>query len=134
MRLLFKARVSIISSVITTKSRWIFITAKSFNWFSPVVFLKYVFNCRKEEKDFSLLAVVTGKVINIFNSRWTIGNIYYCVMPKVQQSTTSWLKNFVSEFKDTFTSDGHVLFCVLCGNFFFLMHILMILEAYLCIF
>jgi hypothetical protein len=57
-------------------------------------------------------------------------------MPKVQQSTSSRLKSFVSELKDTFTSDGHVLFCVLRGHFFFffLMHILMILVAYLCIF
>jgi len=30
-------------------------------------------------------------------------------MPKVQRSTNS----YVSEFKDTFTSDGRVLFCVL---------------------
>lgn len=37
-------------------------------------------------------------------------------MPKVQQSTSSRLQSFVSEFKDTFTSDGHVLFCVLCGK------------------
>jgi hypothetical protein len=42
----------------------------------------------------------------------------HCVMLKVQQSTSSRLQNFVSEFKDTFTSDEHVLFCVLCGNFF----------------
>jgi succinate dehydrogenase hydrophobic anchor subunit len=45
-------------------------------------------------------------------------------MPKVQQSTSSRLQSLVSKFKDTFTSDGHVLFCVLCGHFFFfLMHI-----------
>jgi hypothetical protein len=68
MRLLFKARVSIISSVVTTKSQRIFITAKPFNRFSPVVFLKYIFKRRKEEKDLSLLAMVTGKVINIFKS------------------------------------------------------------------
>jgi hypothetical protein len=35
------------------------------------------------------------------------------------ESTVYDHKSFVSEFKDTFTSDGHVLFCVLCGNFFF---------------
>jgi hypothetical protein len=125
MRLLFKARVSIISSVVTTKSRWIFITVKPFNRFSPVMFLKYVFKRRKEEKDLSLLAMVIGKVINIFKIRWIIGNIYYCVLPKVQQSTSIRLQSFVSEFKDTFTFDGHVLFCVLCGNFFF--------NAYKCI-
>jgi hypothetical protein len=88
MRLIFNARVSIISLEVTTKSWWIFITAKPFNRFSPVVFLKYVFKRRKEEKDLSLLAVVTGKVINIFKSRWTVGNIYYCVILKVQQSTS----------------------------------------------
>lgn len=33
-------------------------------------------------------------------------------MPKVQKSTNSRLQSFVSEFKDTFTSDGYV--CVLC--------------------
>jgi hypothetical protein len=119
MCLFFKARVFIISSVVTTKSSWIFITAKPFNRFSPVVFLKHVFKRRKGENDLSLLAVVTGKVINIFKSRWTVGNIYYSVMRKVQQSTSSRLQSFVSEFKYTFTSDGYVLFCVLCGNFFF---------------
>lgn len=35
-------------------------------------------------------------------------------MPKVQQSTSSRLQSFVSEFKETFTFSGHVLFCVLC--------------------
>jgi hypothetical protein len=44
-------------------------------------------------------------------------------MPKVQQSTRSLLQSFVLEFKDKFTSNRHILFCVLCGNFFFLMHI-----------
>jgi hypothetical protein len=52
-------------------------------------------------------------------------------MSKVQQSTSSRLQSFVSEFKDTFTSDGHVLFYVLCGNvFFFLMHINSYYNAY----
>jgi hypothetical protein len=53
-------------------------------------------------------------------------------MPKVQHSTSSRLQNFVSEFKDTFKSDGHVLFCVLlvCGHFFFLMHINAYYNAY----
>jgi succinate dehydrogenase hydrophobic anchor subunit len=54
-------------------------------------------------------------------------------MPNVQQSTSSRLKMFVSEFKETFTSDGHVLFYVLCGNFFFfffLMHINAYYNAY----
>jgi hypothetical protein len=67
--------------------------------------------------------------------------LWHCVMPKVQQSTSIRLKSFVSVFKDTFTFDGHILFCVLCDNIFlifFLMHIIMILEsylhAYLCIF
>jgi hypothetical protein len=40
-------------------------------------------------------------------------------MPKVQQSTSSRLKIFVLEFKETFTSDEHVLFYVLYGHFFF---------------
>jgi hypothetical protein len=50
-------------------------------------------------------------------------------MLKIQQSTSSRLQSFVSEFKDTFTSDGHVLFCVLCSNFFF-MHINAYYNAY----
>jgi hypothetical protein len=51
-------------------------------------------------------------------------------MPKVQQSTSSRLQSFVSDFKYIFTSDGHVLFCVLCGHFFFLMHINAYYNAY----
>jgi len=73
MRRLFKTSVSIISSVVTTKSRWIFITVKSFKRFSLVVFLRYVFKRRNEEENLSLLAVVTDNVINICKSRWTVG-------------------------------------------------------------
>jgi len=69
MRRLFEASVSIISPVVTTKSKCIFITAKPFKRFSPVVFLRYIFKHRNKEKDFSLLAVVTGKVINICKSQ-----------------------------------------------------------------
>jgi hypothetical protein len=50
-------------------------------------------------------------------------------MSKVQQSTSSRLHSFVTEFKDTFTSDEHVLFCVLCGHFIFFFFF----NAYKCI-
>jgi hypothetical protein len=50
-------------------------------------------------------------------------------MPKVQQSTSSRLIIFVLEFKDTFTFDEHILFCVLCDHFFFL-HINAYYNAY----
>jgi hypothetical protein len=52
-------------------------------------------------------------------------------MSRVQQSTSSRLQSFVTEFKDTFIFDEHVLFCVLCGHFFFfLMHINTYYNAY----
>jgi hypothetical protein len=51
----------------------------------------------------------------------------YC---RKYKSTSSRLQIFVSKFKDKFISDGHVLFCVLCGNFFFLIHTNAYYNAY----
>jgi len=37
----------------------------------------------------------------------------YFETPKVQQSSSSRLQNYISEFKDILSSNGHILFCKL---------------------
>jgi hypothetical protein len=37
-------------------------------------------------------------------------------MRKVKSSDSSRLRQYVSDFKDVFTSDGKVLFCQACGK------------------
>lgn len=37
-------------------------------------------------------------------------------MPKLKATTSFRLQQYVAEFKDNFSSDGHVLFCQPCGK------------------